>query len=204
MPNNVKAAAWFLLIALLVASLAKPGFAAIDSADVCADKASVSTACTSARVTKLHESSAVFRREAQAPFPPGFDAAQLAEAKKYQQWLLDSAQKMDRLAAEGSRAMDPPASKGGRTGVGGSTSMSGSTSAGGGTALGSSAVATGSGTNGGLMQATQGMQEMQMSFNLQYLQLQNEMQNENRSFTMVSNIMKTKHDTVKNSISNLK
>ncbi|HEY7680004.1 MAG TPA: hypothetical protein VIC04_05745 [Terriglobia bacterium] len=43
-----------------------------------------------------------------------------------------------------------------------------------------------------------------MSYNLQYLQLQTAMQNENRQFTMVSNIMKTKHDTVKNSISNIR
>jgi hypothetical protein len=55
-----------------------------------------------------------------------------------------------------------------------------------------------------LLQATKNLQETQMSFNLQYLQLQNSMQNENRQFTMVSNIMKTKHDTVKNSISNIR
>lgn len=55
-----------------------------------------------------------------------------------------------------------------------------------------------------LLAATQQMQEMQMSFNLQYLQLQETMQNENRQYTMVSNIMKTKHDTVKNSISNIR
>jgi septal ring factor EnvC (AmiA/AmiB activator) len=54
-----------------------------------------------------------------------------------------------------------------------------------------------------LLQATQQMQETQMSFNLQYLQLQNSMQNDNRQFTMVSNIMKTKHDTAKNTISNI-
>jgi hypothetical protein len=54
-----------------------------------------------------------------------------------------------------------------------------------------------------LLQATQQMQETQMSFNLQYLQLQNSMQAENRQFTMVSNIMKTKHDTAKNTISNV-
>jgi len=48
------------------------------------------------------------------------------------------------------------------------------------------------------------MEEMQMSFNLQYLELQQEMQNENRQFTMVSNIMKTKHDTAKNSINNIR
>lgn len=66
-----------------------------------------------------------------------------------------------------------------------------------------------SGTSSGgssqdLMQATQQMQETQMSFNLQYLQLQEQMQNDNRQFTTVSNILKTKHDTVKNTISNIK
>jgi predicted nucleic acid-binding Zn-ribbon protein len=55
-----------------------------------------------------------------------------------------------------------------------------------------------------LLAATQKMQETQMSFNLQYLQLQSQMQHENRSYTAVSNIMKTKHDTVKNSISNIR
>jgi hypothetical protein len=52
--------------------------------------------------------------------------------------------------------------------------------------------------------ATKQLQETQMSFNLQYLQLQSQMQRENMSFTAVSNIMKTKHDTVKNSISNIR
>lgn len=55
-----------------------------------------------------------------------------------------------------------------------------------------------------LLAATQSMQETQMSFNLQYLQLQSQMQEENRSYTAVSNIMKTKHDTVKNSIGNIR
>jgi hypothetical protein len=55
-----------------------------------------------------------------------------------------------------------------------------------------------------LMNATKQMQETQMSFNLQYLQLQSQMQSENRSYTAISNIMKTKHDTVKNSISNIR
>ncbi len=55
-----------------------------------------------------------------------------------------------------------------------------------------------------LLNATKQMQETQMSFNLQYLQLQNQMQHENRSYTAISNIMKTKHDTVKNSISNVR
>jgi hypothetical protein len=49
---------------------------------------------------------------------------------------------------------------------------------------------------------TKQMQETQMSFNMQYLQLQ--MQNENRAYTAISNIMETKHDTVKNSISKIR
>lgn len=48
------------------------------------------------------------------------------------------------------------------------------------------------------------LQEMQMSFNMQYLALQEQMQNENRRFTMISNIMKTRRDTARNSISNVR
>jgi hypothetical protein len=55
-----------------------------------------------------------------------------------------------------------------------------------------------------LLQATQKMQEMQMSFNLQYLMLQNKISQENRQFSMLSNIMKNKHDTAKNSINNIR
>lgn len=47
------------------------------------------------------------------------------------------------------------------------------------------------------------LEQTQQSFNLQYLQLQIQMQNENRQYTTLSNILKTKHDTVKNSISNV-
>jgi hypothetical protein len=43
----------------------------------------------------------------------------------------------------------------------------------------------------------------QTSFNLQYLQLQSAIQNENRQFTMVSNIMK-KRDAARNAIDNIR
>jgi len=46
--------------------------------------------------------------------------------------------------------------------------------------------------------------EMNQSFNLQYLGLQQAMQDENRRFTLVSNIMKNKHDTAKNAINNIR
>jgi len=41
-------------------------------------------------------------------------------------------------------------------------------------------------------------------FNQQYLALQQEMLNENRIYSMLSNIMKNLHDTVRNVISNLR
>jgi hypothetical protein len=55
-----------------------------------------------------------------------------------------------------------------------------------------------------LLNATKQMQQMQMSFNLQYLMLQNKINHENRQFTLMSNIMKNKHDTAKNSINNIR
>jgi len=55
-----------------------------------------------------------------------------------------------------------------------------------------------------MMMATQQMQEMNQTFNLQYLQLQEKMQAENRQYTALSNVMKAKHDTAKNALSNLK
>lgn len=75
---------------------------------------------------------------------------------------------------------------------------------GGGAASAPIGAAGGGGSQSQLLAATKQLQETQMRFNLQYLQLQSQMQNENRSYTAVSNIMKTKHDTVKNSISNVR
>ena len=59
---------------------------------------------------------------------------------------------------------------------------------------------------GGLdpMNATLSMQEMDQTFNLSYVQLQQDMQSQNRQFTVVSNIMKVKHDTAKAAIDNVR
>jgi hypothetical protein len=46
--------------------------------------------------------------------------------------------------------------------------------------------------------------EMEMSFNLQYLMLQNKISHENRQFSMISNTMQNKHDTARNSINNVR
>lgn len=75
-------------------------------------------------------------------------------------------------------------------------------------AQGGAGGAAGGGSSGNsgmdMLNATKNMQEMAQSFNLQYLQLQEKMQSENRSFSTVSNVMKTKHDTAKSSISNVR
>jgi hypothetical protein len=78
------------------------------------------------------------------------------------------------------------------------------------TALGSSARASSlsqeptSTADSQLMQAAVSLMEMNQVFNLQYLMLQQKMQLENRQYTTLSNVMKTKHDTAKNALSNLK
>ena len=47
------------------------------------------------------------------------------------------------------------------------------------------------------------MQRENQQFNLEYLQLQNEIQADNRRFTTVSNLMKVRHDTAKAAINNM-
>lgn len=69
----------------------------------------------------------------------------------------------------------------------------------------SSTSSTGSTSDGqALLAATGKMQEMNQDFNLQYLGLQENMQAESRQYTAMSNVSKTKSDTAKNSLSNVK
>jgi hypothetical protein len=44
----------------------------------------------------------------------------------------------------------------------------------------------------------------QAQWNQQFLKLQQAMQHENRNFTSISNVLKTKHDTAKNAIHNVR
>lgn len=69
-------------------------------------------------------------------------------------------------------------------------------------AIGGIAAATGvRGTAGSSGRARK---DTQMSFNMQYLQLQTQLQTENLVYTTISNVLRTKRDTVKNSISNIR
>ncbi|MBI3072912.1 MAG: hypothetical protein HYY84_12430 [Deltaproteobacteria bacterium] len=54
-----------------------------------------------------------------------------------------------------------------------------------------------------LLEKAWAMQRESQVHNLQYLQLQQELQEENRRFTTLSNMLKVKHDTAKAAISNI-
>jgi hypothetical protein len=75
-------------------------------------------------------------------------------------------------------------------GVGGATSAIG-------------AASGGTGTQGDLLEATRAMQQEAQAMNLQYLQLQERMQQESREFTTLSNVMRVKHDTARAAIGNI-
>jgi hypothetical protein len=71
--------------------------------------------------------------------------------------------------------------------------------------VGSAALAAiPSGSPGGDMAQVAQMQRESQSFSLQLLTLQQDVQDENRRFTTVSNVLKTAHDTAKGAVSNLR
>jgi hypothetical protein len=127
-----------------------------------------------------------------APFVPG--GAILSAAITGVGTLKSAAGSMS--AAGGSNATTLIGSSGAPI-SGGATSAMGSSGTG---AIGS----TGGATSSDPMVAQRQMMEMSQQFNMQYLMLQQEMQSDNRRFSTLSNVMKTKHDTAKNSISNMR
>lgn len=62
-----------------------------------------------------------------------------------------------------------------------------------------------SGVSGGDQQMSEmfEMQKQSQAFNLQYLQLQTELQDDNRRFSTLTNLMKVRHDTAKSAINNM-
>jgi hypothetical protein len=65
------------------------------------------------------------------------------------------------------------------------------------------AMTEGSGS-GSDIAAMQAMQRESQVFNLQLLELQEQIQQENRRFTTVSNVLRAKHDTAKAAVSNIR
>jgi hypothetical protein len=82
-------------------------------------------------------------------------------------------------------------------------SVPGSVTSGGvGTSVGGSTVPTVSSSDP-TMASFSSMLNQQAASNTQYLMLQNQMQQENQVFSTLSNVLKVRHDTAKNSISNI-
>lgn len=96
--------------------------------------------------------------------------------------------------------------------VPGGTVLSAAVRSAAGAAAGSVASAAGAGsaagtgattTEGDVLEATRALQSEARTFNLQYLQLQENMQRESREFTALSNVMKLRHDSAKSAIGNI-
>jgi hypothetical protein len=82
--------------------------------------------------------------------------------------------------------------------------MGGAGGAGGAGVLASAAARGASGGSGDdVLAATRALQQESQAFNLQYLQLQEDMQRESREFTAISNVMKVRHDSAKAAIQNI-
>jgi hypothetical protein len=95
----------------------------------------------------------------------------------------------------------------GATGALGSSSPGRPGVAGGVVRPGSSAVPAGLAAAGGDqtdMAMMHSMQRESQAFNLQLLELQEDVQQENRRFTTVSNVLRAKHDTAKAAVSNIR
>jgi hypothetical protein len=55
-----------------------------------------------------------------------------------------------------------------------------------------------------VLAATRALQQQSQSFNLQYLQLQEDTQRESRTFAALSNVMKVKHESAQGAIQNIR
>jgi hypothetical protein len=129
------------------------------------------------RINRLRQTAKTLRALANERAPAGLAPDQAREAARYNAWLRSASGQLLSLADHWDNE----------------------------TAAHEHAVAQASRTGGNaLAAATREMQETQMSFNLQYLRLQDKISYENRQFTMISNVMKNKHDAAKNAINNIR
>jgi hypothetical protein len=90
-----------------------------------------------------------------------------------------------------------------RSSVADATSGGGGGGGAAGSVSGADAV-VGAGSPGGEMEAMHAMNRESQQFNMQMLALQEEVQNENRRFTTLSNVVRARHDTAKAAVSNVR
>lgn len=185
MNKRILACGHFLLIILLVSVSSRTAHAC-EGTD-----AGLNTAeFAEQHIKQLRTTAVVFRRLVRQPLPAKLSADQRKEEERFNQWLQECVGKLDDLANRWQTALV-------RTSAG--TGTAGGTRKGRRTDRGSQDQ-----SQQDTMAQMEKMQEMNQSFNLQYLMLQQHMQDESRRFSLLSNIMKEKHDTAKNSIGNLR
>lgn len=153
-----------------------PSFIAVEAAAQSKTATAYDAAVTVTRdkVTALCSLAGVLNKAAAEPMPPKLSTAQIAEVKKYDAWLRTASEQLLKHAASWEQKVGQV----------------------------KEACEKDSLCNRGT--AAKAVAEMNTSFSLQYLQLQSQMQSENRAYTTISSLMRTKHDTVSNSISNVR
>jgi hypothetical protein len=125
-----------------------------------------------ARIEQMRATGRELSALAAEPLPELRSPQERQEAEAYRAFLARAARDLEALAGEWERAQ----------------------------VTDRASTAGGGDAQAALLNATRQLQERDMSFNLQYLSLQQKLQDENRRFTLMSNIMKAKHDTAKNAI----
>jgi len=101
----------------------------------------------------------------------------------------------------GTVASSPVGSTGGAAGIAGGAGLATPRMAG---VASSAAEGPGAGGTGAETSSVEGALAQSQEFNLYYLQLQEQLAAENRSYSAMSNVLKARHDTVKNAIGNIR
>lgn len=152
------------------------------------------------KIARLRQASRELSGLARQRLPADLTADERRETAAHTQWLERSSRRLDDLANRWDEALvanrsDTPTRRAPRTSA--ETRVA---------RIPQKAVATASDARSTdpLTASSRQMREMNASYSLQYLGLQRKMQNESRKFNMLSNIMKTKHDTAKDAINNIR
>ena len=139
--------------------------------------------------------------------PSGFGATLRAAAAGAADGLAAAASVIAPIAPAGMvlagavRGLAQAASGAARGGLATGTTAPGSTTVG--TGAGGTTGSTGASGTSDAFDAVRALQAEGQSFNLRYLELQEQMQRETREFTAVSNVMKVRHDAARAAIQNV-
>jgi len=136
---------------------------------------SAETIDASAKIARLRETSRELSKLARDPLPARLTPGEQHEALAQRRWLEEASRSCNDLAGRWERALGPNRTSTPRT----APARPGAP-------------------------PSKREQEMNTSFNLQLMQLQNRLQRENHDFTITSNVLKAKRDTAKAAIENVR